>query len=150
MEKKFLSFNDLSARELYDCLKLRQDVFIIEQDCIYPDIDNHDADAIHFFLYLRDELAAYARIFPPTKKYEDESSIGRIVVASKHRGTDVGKTLISESIQYCSEHYPQANIRIEAQAKLDEYYQKYGFVKEGGVYVVDGIDHQQMVWKKKY
>ena len=138
-------YSDLSAEESFRLLKLRQDVFIIEQNCIYPDIDGSDTDALHLLLFTDGALAAYSRIFAPGIKFKDASSIGRIVVDQKYRGTDVGRALIQESIRVCKKHYPETSIRIEAQAALKEYYEQYGFSAEGGIYVVDDIDHIQMV-----
>lgn len=149
MKKIISSFDELTNVQLYDLLKLRQDVFIIEQNCIYPDIDGYDKKASHLLIYEHDELAAYSRIFPPDIKYNTETSIGRIIVSPKKRGGSLGKTLIEKSISYCITNYPKSDIRIEAQAKLKNYYSKFGFIGDSDVYPVDGIDHLQMVYKAK-
>ncbi len=145
MEKVIKNFSELTAQEIYDVLKLRQDVFIIEQNCIYSDIDGTDSEAIHVLFYEKDILAAYSRIFAPGIKFEKSSAIGRIIVASAFRGSVFGKELIKTSIATCQELFPQVEIRIEAQAKLQSYYQKYGFEPVSEVYEVDGIPHLQMV-----
>jgi ElaA protein len=147
MKSILKSFDELSAKELYDILYLRQNVFIIEQDCIYSDIDGNDHKALHLLIHNAKSLIAYLRIFPPGVK-TSESSIGRIVVAPGHRGTGLGKELINSGIRICQERYPESSIKIEAQAALKEYYSNYGFVPEGDVYVWDGIDHIKMVLTK--
>jgi len=148
--KKFISsFDELTNVQLYDLLKLRQDVFIIEQNCIYPDIDGYDKKASHLLIYEYDELVAYSRIFAPDIKYNEETSIGRIIVSQNKRGESLGKTLIEKSINYCITNYPKSDIRIEAQAKLKNYYSDLGFIGDSDVYLVDGIDHLQMIYKVK-
>lgn len=149
MKKFICSFQELTNDQLYDLLKLRQDVFVIEQDCIYQDVDGYDKKAIHFLIYQNGVLAAYSRIFAPGIKYETDSSIGRIIVSKQFRGKDVGSTLISESINYISETYPQSIIRIEAQALLENYYSDFGFKTQSGIYAVDGIDHIEMTYDAK-
>lgn len=139
-----LRFQELSASQLYDVLLLRQQVFIIEQNCIYPDMDAHDHLALHLMMYKENELGAYLRIFPPGIKYS-ESALGRIVVHPKFRGKTTGKELIQNGINISKKEFPNSSIRIEAQAQLDKYYERFGFVAEGEIYVVDGIDHLQMV-----
>lgn len=148
--KKFISsFDELTNVQLYDLLKLRQDVFIIEQNCIYPDIDGYDKKASHLLIYEYDELVAYSRIFAPDIKYNEETSIGRIIVSQNKRGESLGKTLIEKSINYCITNYPKSDIRIEAQAKLKNYYSDLGFIGDSDIYLVDGIDHLQMIYKVK-
>lgn len=145
--KKIISlFYDLTPVHLYDLLKLRQDVFVIEQNCIYQDFDGYDKQAIHFLIYENEILAAYSRIFAPNIKYNNESSIGRIIVSEKYRGGTLGRDLVRDSINYSLEHFPNTLIRIEAQAQLTAYYSKLGFKSDSDVYVVDGIDHLQMIY----
>lgn len=146
MEKKFISFENLTSHQLYDLLKLRQDVFVIEQQCIYEDCDGYDDKSVHFLIYEENEIAAYSRIFAPNIKYKDESSIGRIIVAKQFRGGRLGKTLIKESIDYCLNNFPDSTIRIEAQAELTAYYSKLGFTSDSDIYKVDGINHLQMIF----
>ena len=147
MEKILSTFQDLTNDQLYDLLKLRQDVFVIEQDCIYQDFDGYDKQATHFLIYEHKKLVAYSRIFAPSIKYDSESSIGRIIVSKPFRGGDFGKTLIRESITYCLKHFRNTNIRIEAQSKLLIYYKNLGFIKDSDSYKVDGIDHLQMIYR---
>ncbi len=149
MKKEFLLFKELSNKQLYDVLKLRQDVFIIEQDCIYNDFDGYDNEATHFIIYDGDILAAYSRIFNPGVKYNHEASIGRIIVRDSYRGGKIGKELISDSISFCFKHNPESSIKIEAQAALENYYSRFGFAGVSDIYPVDGIDHLEMVLKPK-
>ena len=147
MEKYFISFENLTSHQLYDLLKLRQDVFVIEQQCIYEDFDGYDKQAIHFLIYKGSEIAAYSRIFAPKIKYKNDSSIGRIIVAQQFRGGELGKVLIKESVDYCLTHFPENIIRIEAQAELTGYYSKLGFISDSDIYDVDGISHLQMIYE---
>jgi ElaA protein len=140
MQIIYKSFSELSSSELEDVLRLRQNVFIIEQNCFYEDIDGFDEKANHLLFYEGRKLAAYLRLFPKGLKLEDEISLGRIVVDPEFRGTGLGSNLIKKGIEL-SDGEP---IRIEAQAALIKYYNELGFVEEGKVYIVDGIDHIQM------
>lgn len=144
MKKLIKNFNELSTQQLYDVLKLRQNVFIIEQNCIYPDIDDSDNLGVHVLFYKDDNLAAYARIFAPNIKFDNACAIGRIIVAPAFRGTGLGKQLITESIEWCKTEFANSEIRIEAQALLLDYYQQFGFKPVSQIYPVDGIAHIQM------
>lgn len=140
MNTVFKSYNDLLNKELEDLFRLRQQIFIIEQQCFYEDIDGYDEKASHLLIYDNDRLAAYLRIFEPGLKY-DEASLGRIVVEPSYRGTGLGQKLIRKGIEFCNGE----KIRIEAQAALINYYNDLGFKEEGEIYSVDDIDHIQMV-----
>ena len=133
-------FSELKPGQLEQILRLRQQVFIIEQTCFYEDIDGDDDKADHLMFYKGETLAAYLRIFLPGTKYDKEASLGRIVVAPGFRSTGLGPQLIRKGIESCK----GAPVRIEAQAALIKYYQELGFEPEGKVYVVDDIDHIQM------
>ncbi|MEX0723269.1 MAG: GNAT family N-acetyltransferase [Gracilimonas sp.] len=133
-------FDKLNPKELEDLFRLRQQVFVIEQECFYEDIDGYDDKAFHLLFYDRDKLAAYLRLFKVGVKYDKEASLGRIVVATDYRGTDLGPKLIKKGIELCKGNA----IRIEAQAALKKYYNRLGFKEEGAVYSVDDIDHLQM------
>lgn len=141
MEFVYKSFEELSSTQLQDLFRLRQRVFIIEQQCFYEDIDGTDDKANHLLIYEEDKLGAYLRIFPFGVKYEKEANIGRIVVDPEFRGTGLGIKLIQKAISLCE----KKPIRIEAQAALKKYYNQFGFREEGDIYVVDGINHLQMV-----
>lgn len=139
----YKTFSDIPAMHLYALLKLRQDVFIIEQNCIYDDIDGLDPDSFHLLGFVDGRLAVYARIVPPGKKFR-EVSIGRIVVHSNFRNHGYGKEIVQKSLQILKEN-GQADVRIEAQAHLQKFYESMGFSKVGNEYDVDGIRHIQMI-----
>jgi len=134
------TYEELSNKELEDLFRLRQQIFIIEQQCFYEDIDGYDDKASHLLIYDEKDLSAYLRIFKPGIKYK-EASLGRIVVAPSYRGTGLGEKLIRKGVKLCG----GGKIRIEAQAALINYYNQLGFKEEGEVYSVDDIDHIQMV-----
>lgn len=140
MDILYKAFEELTPGQLEDIFRLRQQVFIIEQQCFYEDIDGHDRKARHLMFYENEILGAYLRIFPVGTKYDNEASLGRIIVNPEYRSTGLGPKLIKKGIELCD-----GPIRIEAQAALENYYSKLGFRKEGDVYIVDGIDHLQMV-----
>lgn len=146
MDLILTEFHHLTLKQLHDLMLLRQQVFIIEQNCFYQDIDGADDKAEHLLIYEEGELAGYLRIFAPEVKYT-EACIGRIVVKPTFRGTHIGKKLIETGIKHILEKYPSQNIRIEAQSALQKYYKNYGFEPDGEVYLLDGIDHIEMVLK---
>jgi len=141
----FSTFKDLSPYQVQDLLRLRQQTFIIEQSCFYEDIDGDDPKARHLLIYEDDTLAGYLRLFEPGIKFEDSSSLGRIVVNKSHRGSEIGRKLIQVGIKYAIQLYPKSPIKIEAQAALNRYYTKYGFKEIGDKYIVDDIPHQLMI-----
>lgn len=138
------SFDDLSSRELYAALKLRQEVFAVEQTSLYVDPDGLDQAAIHIACWENQTLIAYQRCLPPGLQ-ETESTLGRIVVAPEARGRDLGRKLVRKGIAHNLERWPQSDIRIHAQAHLENFYNELGFVTDGGIYDLDGIPHLEMV-----
>ena len=139
------SFSEFSTQELYDILQLRSEVFVVEQDCVYQDLDGNDQKAIHILGYDEDQLAAYTRIFKPGNYFE-ECSIGRVVVSPLHRGKSYGKDIMLSSIAFAkAEAYP--SIKISAQCYLDKFYTDLGFISTGEKYLEDGIPHQAMILK---
>ena len=143
----FSSFDNLTSRQLEAVFNLRQRVFIIEQQCLYEDIDGFDNDAEHLLAYEKDTLAGYLRILKPGIKFKNAASIGRIVVDYPFRGTHVGKELITKGIKITKEKYPGIILKIEAQAALTIYYQQFNFQPIGETYLVDGISHLMMILK---
>lgn len=141
MEFLYKKFNELDNFQLQDIFRLRQKVFIIEQNCLYEDIDGADSSANHLMIYQNGRLAAYLRLFPAGTKFKEECSLGRIAVHPDFRGRQLGRSLILRGIELCR----NKPARIEAQAALTEYYHQYGFIEEGEVYLVDGIKHIQML-----
>lgn len=142
-----LSFSSLSALDVHDILKLRQDVFIVEQDCAFHDIDGRDPSCSHLLARIEKddkELVAYLRIVPPGD-YFNEIALGRIITAQSVRGTGIGSQLIERGIQIVEEDYGALDIRISAQAHLEKYYNKFGFQKAGEPFDEDGIMHIEML-----
>tara|TARA_R110000868_G_scaffold259361_3_gene517199 strand:+ start:28958 stop:29401 length:444 start_codon:yes stop_codon:yes gene_type:complete len=143
---KFLAFDELSAIQLYDILRLRQQVFMIEQNCLYEDADNSDQEALHLLFYENTILVGYLRIFEPGIKFK-ETTLGRIVVSPEYRGKEIGAQVITKGIELAFQQFPDSDIKIEAQSALTSYYNKYGFKEEGEIYIVDDIKHIQMTLK---
>ena len=136
-------FNELSLDDLYAILNLRQKVFVLEQDCPYIDADYSDQDAFHLLGYKDNDLIAYLRAFKPGIKYEG-SSLGRIVTEINSRGLGVGKKIIKEGVKFLKKEYPDNEIIISAQHRLEDFYIDQGFTSRGEVYLEDDIDHIQM------
>lgn len=140
----YSSFNELTPHHLYDILKLRQDIFIIEQNCIYDDIDRLDRESGHLLLHSTSEsLIGYLRIVPPQIKF-DEYSLGRIAIKSDNRGKGLGKMIVEKGIEKV-QALGARDIRIEAQAHLIKFYENIGFKSVSAAYDIDGIPHLQMV-----
>lgn len=138
------AFDSLTPHELYDLLRLRSDVFVVEQNCVFLDLDNKDQKCQHLLLYAQDKLVAYSRLVPPGLSYPAEMSIGRILTSMGVRGTGVGRILLNESIAACYHLYGQGAIKIGAQLYAKKFYESFGFVQSGAVYDEDGIDHIEM------
>lgn len=136
-------YKDLSSDELYSILHLRQKVFILEQDCPYIDADYSDQDAFHLLAYKDNDLIGYLRAFKPGIKYEG-SSLGRIVTEINSRGLGVGKMITIEGVNFLKKDYPDYEIVISAQHRLEHFYIDLGFTSRGEVYLEDDIDHIQM------
>ena len=137
-------FNELSTHELYAVLQLRAEVFVVEQDCVYQDLDNKDLDAYHVLGVLDTKIVAYARIFKPGD-YFLESSIGRIVVKKEFRKFQYGYQLVQNSIQFIENNLQQNTILISAQSYLTKFYNSLGFTQVGEEYLEDGIPHIKML-----
>lgn len=143
MTSRILSFQELSTREIYDILQLRSEVFVVEQDCVYQDIDGHDLEAFHLVFYKDEVLAAYSRILP-ANAYFDELSIGRVIVKSSFRGQKLGHQLMKESIDFALKEYSNQDIVISAQQYLIKFYESHAFKIAGEGYLEDGIPHIKM------
>lgn len=137
-------FNNLSVYELYDVLKLRAEVFIVEQNCPYLDLDDKDLKCKHILYYENQKLLAYSRIVPTGISYSDFPSIGRVANHESIRGKGLGKELMKFSIKACNEIYPNLDIIISAQQYLLKFYNELGFNEEGEIYLEDEIPHIQM------
>ena len=141
------SFEELTVQELYGLLRLREQVFIIEQNCIYPDIDNKDPKAIHVLGIANDKIISYARIFKPGD-YFDTASIGRVVTDKSFRNQKVGYALMQKSIAAVEQFFNETAITISAQQYLTGFYESLGFVQVGEGYLEDDIPHIKMVKNK--
>jgi ElaA protein len=141
----FFSFFELTTKQLYDILALRQRVFIVEQNCFYQDADGRDEGSLHALMMDGDTLAGYARILPPGLSY-DTASIGRIVLDEKYRHRGWGEKLVRASIEKCFALH-QSDITITAQIVSLGFYEKLGFVAFGDVFDEAGIDHRKMALK---
>jgi ElaA protein len=141
-------FDNLSTNELYQILYLRSEVFVVEQNCIYQDIDNKDQKAIHILGYKNQKLIAYARIFKPND-YFKSASIGRVVVAKKYRNFKYGYNLMEVAIKAISEYFNEKTIVISAQEHLENFYSNLGFKRKGNTYLEDGIPHIKMLKKNE-
>lgn len=142
-------FNELTPHELYYIMQLRNEVFVLEQNCIYQDADNKDLKAYHFMGFDdQGQLMAYTRLLPPDVSYK-EMSIGRVVTHADVRKQGAGKELMKRSIKACYDLFGQDDIRIGAQLYLLKFYNGLGFEQSSDVYLEDGIEHIEMVLKYK-
>lgn len=138
------SFEELNPHQLYQVLRLRSEVFVVEQQCIFLDMDNKDQQCYHLTGWKGELLVASTRLVPPGISYT-EMSIGRVVSSPQVRGTGIGRELMQVSINACYKLWGVAPIRIGAQCYLEKFYQSLGFEPEGEIYLEDGIPHIEMV-----
>ena len=137
-------FADLTPHELYAILQLRNEVFVVEQNCVYQDADNKDQQSWHVMGWYENLLAAYTRILPPGIMYE-LPSIGRVVTAAAIRKTGTGKQLMEKSIETVENLFGNAPIQIGAQLYLKKFYESLGFRQSSEMYLEDGIEHIEMI-----
>ncbi len=141
-----LPFDQLSPKELYNILALRQEVFVVEQNCPYLDCDGKDFHCWH--LMGRNDagqLVCYTRLLPEGVSYEGYTSIGRVVSSPLARGTGAGKILMQRSIEMCLHLFGPTPIKIGAQSYLLKFYEGFGFLSTGEEYLEDGIPHTKMI-----
>ena len=138
------AFDELTAAELYAILRLRSEVFVVEQNCVFLDMDDKDQYCYHLTAWRGEVLAGYSRIVPAGISYV-ESSIGRIVTSPVLRGHGIGRELILQSVHALYTLYGKQPIRIGAQYYLLKFYASFGFVQKGEIYLEDGIEHVQML-----
>ena len=135
--------DEFSAPALYEMLKLRVDVFVVEQKCAYPELDGNDHECLHLRLLAEGELMACARLWRPTPEHHPR--IGRVAVSTRHRGKRLGEALMREAFRECQKTYPGEAIEISAQSHLQKFYGDLGFKRVSEEYVEDGIPHVDMV-----
>jgi ElaA protein len=137
-------FDELSVQELYAILRLRSEVFVVEQNCVFQDMDNKDQASYHLMGWEKDMLVAYTRLVPPGVAY-DYCSIGRVITSQAARGTGSGKLLMEKSIEQAQHLFGNLPIKIGAQLYLKEFYNSFGFKQSSDIYDEDGIDHIEMI-----
>ncbi len=143
-EWRWAAFDALSNTDLYAVLKLRVDVFVVEQKCAYPEIDGQDETALHLLATENGVLAGYLRLIPPDKK--NEVALGRIVVAEDYRSRRLGGRLLEVGLLEARRIYPGCSVKLSAQAHLQKFYGRLGFVSVSGEYLEDGIPHVDMLY----
>lgn len=141
------AFNDLTITELYEVLKLRAEVFVVEQNCVYQDMDGKDPDCLHVLGYTRGQLAAYSRLVPAAVSYP-EPSIGRVITSTTFRKSGYGKLLMQYSVTEVKKHFNTSVIVISAQHYLEKFYTELGFVTESDMYLEDDIPHIKMRYSR--
>lgn len=145
-EHQVKSFQELSLEEFHDIIALRIQIFIIEQNCPYQEVDGKDKLAHHlFFKNEMDEIIAVTRILPQGISYE-EVAIGRVVVHEDYRGTGLGNQLMADSMNFVRDKYGEVPVRLSAQKHLENYYGNHGFKSTGKEYLEDGIPHVEMLY----
>ena len=141
---KIKSFGQLTSKELYEILKIRQEVFIVEQTCYYLDADGEDEKAVHIWAEKNGQILAYCRIFDENIKYK-EPSIGRVLTHPNYRGQNFGKILLKISIDAIKARFKNKSIRISAQDYLIKFYNDFNFKETGKKYLEDDIPHYEML-----
>ena len=147
MNWKIEKFNDLTTNELYEILRLRSEVFVVEQDCVYDDCDNKDQKAHHLFLEDNNKIIAGLRILNKGVSY-DEISIGRVVVSKEYRKKGISREMMRKAIDFIENNLNENEIRISAQAYLVNFYKSIGFKEVSKEYLEDNIPHIEMLYKK--
>ncbi|MBK7099086.1 MAG: GNAT family N-acetyltransferase [Sphingobacteriales bacterium] len=137
-------FKDLSPEDLYAVLQLRAEVFVVEQNCIFQDLDNKDKLCFHLMGWKDDVLIAYSRLVPQGVSY-DKASIGRVIVKQNHRDSGLGRELMKRSISLCNDFFGVISLKIGAQLYLKDFYMSLDFEKNSDIYYEDGIEHIEMI-----
>lgn len=144
LEIKVKKFSELNLTELYDILQLRSEVFVVEQDCVYQDIDGKDAEALHIIGYKQNKIVAYTRCFRPGYYFE-EAAIGRVVVKQSERKYGYGHEIMKASDKAIQDHFNTSKIKLSAQQYLIKFYESHGYQTTGEGYLEDGIPHIAMI-----
>ena len=140
---KIKPFEALSAAELYSLLQLRSEVFVVEQNCVYQDIDGKDGKALHLIGEYQGKIVAYSRLFKPNDYFKN-ASIGRVVIDKNYRDKKWGHDLMQQAIAGINTHYKETKITISAQLYLQKFYESHGFVQTSEMYLEDDIPHIEM------
>lgn len=144
MEITTKTFKELSTKELYQILELRSEVFVVEQNCVYQDVDGKDEKALHVIGTKNGKVVAYTRMFKPDDYFKNPS-IGRVVVAKEERKYGYGKVIMQASVDEMDKRFPNSTIELSAQTYLLKFYNELGFVAQGEEYLEDGIPHVRMM-----
>lgn len=144
---KIKTFEEFTVPELYNVLKARINVFVVEQNCPYPDLDDYDQKAVHIWAEKDDEILANCRIFDKGIKYP-EASVGRVLTTEKGRGKNLGKQLIAYALEAIEARFRTSEVRISAQDYLIKFYGEFGFQDTGKKYLEDDIPHTEMIRRK--
>lgn len=146
MEWKLKKFDELTTEELYEILKLRVEIFVVEQDCAYQDLDDKDQCAYHLFLEDGDEIIAVLRILPENVAFDD-MAIGRIVVRKSHRGQGIARAMMKMAMDFIVKDLGKRRIRLSGQAYLVDFYNGLGFKRVSDEYLEDGIPHFEFLFE---
>lgn len=147
LEWQVVPFKALDTTTLYNLLKLRVDVFVVEQNCPYPELDDKDLHegTLHIFLKKDQKILAYSRVLAPGVSYDGVPAIGRVCVSQTARRLGLGEALVAQAIQTCQATWPQIDIYISAQCYLQKFYESMGFVAASEPYLEDDIPHLKMI-----
>lgn len=148
MNFEFKHFTELTTDELHDILQLRAEIFVVEQDCVYNDLDGLDKEAVHQFFKKEGKIVAYSRLLKPGKRFPD-FSIGRLIVAESERGTGLGIQLMEEAKEFILKEWQAKRIKISAQKYLRKFYENLGFVVVTEEYLEDNIPHYGMSYERE-
>lgn len=148
MNWKLKKFDELTTSQLYTILKARVDVFVVEQQCPYPELDRFDEQALHLYLEEHDQIKAYARLLPKNSRYP-EASIGRVLVVEQFRGKGYANMLMEKAVTFITTEWKEQKIKLQAQTYLQHFYESFGFKLITKPYVEDGIPHIDMILAKE-
>jgi len=138
------TFEELCTAELYELLQLRSEIFVVEQECVYQDLDGKDKKALHVIGTKNNIIVAYTRIFK-AGDYLAQASIGRVVVKLGERKHGYGYDIMNASIRAVEENFKETSTALSAQTYLKPFYNSLGFIEKGGEYLEDGIPHVMML-----
>lgn len=137
------TFNELTSDELYRILQVRVDIFVVEQNCPYPEVDGKDRNCWHIFAEKNEEILAYTRLLPPGLSYK-EAAVGRVLVKKEYRGTGMGRELMTRSVDFLNKTLDEPEIRLQAQEYAENFYGSFGFERISETYLEDDIPHVDM------
>lgn len=146
MKCKLKEFTELTTSELYEILKLRAEVFVVEQNCPYQDLDDKDQSSYHLFLEDNGQIIAVLRILPENIAYK-EMAIGRLIVKKSYRGKGISRKMMVRAMEFITEDLGKDKIRLSGQAYLSDFYQSLGFKKVSEMYLEDGIEHYEFLYE---